>query len=116
MEYIFVYGVFRDAGKILIDNSIHCGEAFVFGNMYMVDEFYPGFIRSSNGHKIRGDVYLLEKSLFESLDEYEGDDYNRVKIWAMVNNYPSPIHCWIYEYNKDISNFKEIKSGDWLLR
>jgi gamma-glutamylcyclotransferase (GGCT)/AIG2-like uncharacterized protein YtfP len=59
---------------------------------------------------------LLEKSLFESLDEYEGDDYNRVKIWAMVNNYPSPIHCWIYEYNKDISNFKEIKSGDWLLR
>ena len=45
------------------------------------------------------------------MDEYEGDEYKRVKIVTS-----SDIECWVYEYCYDTSNCAEIKSGDWYLR
>ena len=48
---------------------------------------------------------------FDNLDEFEGDEYIRTKVITS-----SDLDCWIYEYKYDVSNFKEIKSGDWMLR
>mgnify|MGYP001181828084 CR=1 FL=1 len=109
MEYLFVYGVFRDSGKGLLEKATFCGKATVEGKIYRVNTFYPGFIRGEG--KVIGDVYLIDKSIFPQLDEFEGDEYIRTKIRTSTD-----IECWIYEYKYDISKFNEIKGGDWMLR
>lgn len=110
MEYLFVYGVFRDSGKSLLKNVTFCGRANVTGTIYRVNQFYPGFIREGNT-KVWGDVYLIDESLFKDLDEFEGEEYNRKKIRTSLD-----IECWIYEWKGEVKEFDEIKCGDWLLR
>lgn len=109
MEYLFVYGVFRDSGNGLLENAKFCGKATIDGRMFRVNTFYPGFIRGSG--KVIGDVYLIDESILPALDEFEGDEYNRLKVRTSTD-----IECWVYEYKHDISNFKEIDGGDWMLR
>ena len=87
-----------------------CGKTNIIGKLYQVNNFYPGFIRNGN-NKIWGDVYLIDPSIFDDLDEYEGDEYIRTKIKTT-----SDVYCWVYEWKGDVSEFKEIKGGDWLLR
>lgn len=111
MDYIFVYGVFRDASHNLLENAIFCDRSFVFGKIYRVSDFYPGYIRSSCDTKVYGDIYLVDESILERLDEFEGDEYCRKKIWTSIGE-----ESWIYEYKYDISGFKEIPGGDWILR
>ena len=45
MEYIFVYGQFRDSGrKLLGADALFCGRAWIRGKLYKVNDFYPGYI------------------------------------------------------------------------
>ncbi len=110
LEYVFVYGVFRDAYRNLLENAIYCDNAFVFGKIFKVNEFYPGYKRGCSS-KVHGDIYLINKSLLDSLDEFEGEEYERKKIWTSVG-----LECWIYEYKFPINEFQEITAGDWILR
>jgi gamma-glutamylcyclotransferase (GGCT)/AIG2-like uncharacterized protein YtfP len=110
MEHLFVYGVFRDIGKTLLKDAKFCGKTYITGSMYQVNDFYPGFIRKGNG-KVWGDVYLVNPEIFPELDDFEGPEYIRTKI--ITSN---DIECWIYEWKDDVSNYKQIKCGDWLLR
>jgi gamma-glutamylcyclotransferase (GGCT)/AIG2-like uncharacterized protein YtfP len=109
-EYLFVYGMFRDSAKNLLGEVIKCGKANVPGKLYLVNEFYPGFVSGKKGITW-GDVYLVDSDIFDNLDEFEGDEYIRKKIRTSTD-----LECWIYEYKHDISKFKEIKGGDWILR
>jgi gamma-glutamylcyclotransferase (GGCT)/AIG2-like uncharacterized protein YtfP len=109
-EYIFVYGLFRDSGKNLLSDSTFCGKTYVTGKIYKVNEFYPGFVNNKKS-KVWGDVYLIDPEILPKLDEFEGHEYIRTKIRTSTD-----IECWIYEYKYDVSNFKEIKGGDWMLR
>lgn len=109
-EYLFVYGMFRDSARSLLGNIIKCGKSSVKGKLYLVNQFYPGFVSNDKGITW-GDVYIIESNLLDKLDEFEGEEYTRRKI--ITSN---DLECWIYEYNQDISKFKEIKSGDWMLR
>lgn len=108
-EYLFVYGQFRDSAKILLGHVTQCGKSTINGRIYRVNEFYPGFV-PGNG-KVIGDVYLIDSSLFDKLDEFEGDEYIRTKVRTS-----SDLECWVYQYKHDISTFNEIKGGDWMLR
>ena len=110
-EHIFVYGVFRDNSKKLLGDCCFCGKASVNGKLYRVDDFYPGFVETNDKSKVWGDVYLIDSSILPDLDHFEGDEYFRRKIKTSTD-----IECWIYEYKNDISGFKEIKGGDWILR
>ncbi len=111
LEYVFVYGVFRDAYNNLLGESVYCGNAFVFGKMYRVSEFYPGYKRSDCSNMVHGDVYLIHPSILDDLDNFEGEEYERKKIWTSFGE-----ECWIYEYRYPIDEFKEISAGDWILR
>jgi len=111
MEYLFVYGLFRDVSRGMLGDIIKCGKATVDGRMYKVNEFYPGFKPTTDGNKILGDVYMVDKNVFPLIDEYEGDEYIRRKIITSTD-----LECWIYEYKYDIKDIAEIKGGDWLLR
>jgi len=111
LEYIFIYGIFRDASHNILDEAILCDRAFVFGRIYRVNEFYPGYVRVDCNNRVHGEVYLVDPSVFPALDEFEGDEYTRKKIWTSIGE-----ECWIYEYKYPVDNFKEIIGGDWLLR
>lgn len=109
-DYIFVYGLFRDQAKNLLGFIEHLGKATVDGEIYKVNEFYPGFIRGRKG-KVYGDVYIFNRENLPQLDEYEGDEYDRKRIMTSLG-----IECWIYEFKYDVSGFDLIKAGDWMLR
>jgi len=47
--------------------------------MYLVNEFYPGFIRENCDSKVYGDIYLIDPNIFNEIDEYEGEEYDREK-------------------------------------
>jgi gamma-glutamylcyclotransferase (GGCT)/AIG2-like uncharacterized protein YtfP len=110
MEYLFVYGLFRDQSKTLLGDCTFCGKASITGKLYRVSEFYPGFNRHGDG-KVWGDVYMIDPIIFPKLDEFEGHEYIRTKIRTSTD-----IDCWIYEYKYDTFGFKEVKGGDWMLR
>lgn len=110
MEYLFVYGLFRDAARPLLGEFINCGRSCIRGKLYKVNEFYPGYIESNSG-LVWGDVYLINPEIFPNLDEFEGEEYTRKKIKTT-----NDLECWVYVYKHDVSKFKEIKSGDWILR
>jgi gamma-glutamylcyclotransferase (GGCT)/AIG2-like uncharacterized protein YtfP len=109
-DYIFVYGVFRDQAKKLLSDSEYLSRSYIKGKLWMVNEFYPGFTRSNDG-KVWGDIYLINNELLSFLDEYEGDEYQRIKIITGAS-----IECWVYEYKNDVRHYREIASGDWFLR
>ncbi len=111
LEYVFVYGIFRDVYHKLLGDAVYCDNAFVFGKMYRVNEFYPGYKRIDCSNMVHGDVYLVHPSVIPTLDEFEGEEYKRKKIWTSIGE-----ECWIYEYKYSVSEFKEVLSGDWILR
>lgn len=110
MEYIFVYGAFRDAYAELLKNSVYCDRTFVYGKIYQVNDFYPGLKRDKESI-VYGDIYMIDPNIFDELDEFEGEEYTREKIWTSQG-----IECWVYIYKYDIEKFNQIKCGDWLLR
>lgn len=109
-EYLFVYGVFRDqANNMLGEDCVHCGRANIEGRIYKVNKFYPGYVEG-NG-KVWGDVYLINKNVYPVLDEFEGDEYEKVKVRTSTD-----LTCTVYKYKHAVDKFTEIKSGDWMLR
>lgn len=110
MEYLFVYGLFRDSARNLLGNFVKCGKANVNGKIYKVNEFYPGLVENKKS-KVFGDVYLIDPKVLPELDEFEGEEYIRKKIKTSTD-----LNCWVYVYKYDISKFEEIKGGDWMLR
>ena len=110
MEYLFVYGLFRDSGKRILGECTYCGRASINGKLYKVNEFYPGYVIDKKS-KVFGDVYLVDPSNFPQMDEYEGDEYFRTKVRTSTD-----IECWVYQYKYDVTKFEEIKGGDWMLR
>lgn len=109
MEKIFIYGLFRDQAKNLLGKYKSLGRHSVNGKIYKVNEFYPGF--KPNDGKVWGELVEVSSDVLPNLDEYEGIEYNRVKIKTNEG-----VVCWIYQYKYDISQFEEIKTGDWFLR
>jgi gamma-glutamylcyclotransferase (GGCT)/AIG2-like uncharacterized protein YtfP len=109
-DYIFVYGLFRDQAKKMLGDAEYVSRDYIKGKLYYVNEFYPGYKPGKVG-KVYGDVFIIDNNLLNSLDEYEGDEYIRKKVNTGLGH-----NCWVYEYFGDISNFIEIKAGDWHLR
>jgi gamma-glutamylcyclotransferase (GGCT)/AIG2-like uncharacterized protein YtfP len=108
-EKIFIYGLFRDQAKTLLNDYTSFGIHSVKGDIFKVNEFYPGFVDGSG--MVFGELVEVEHSVLPQLDEYEGDEYERVKLKTTGG-----IECWIYKYKYSVDGFKKIKSGDWMLR
>lgn len=109
MELLFVYGLFRDSARNLLGKKEYLGKDYVKGNIYYVNEFYPGFVEGKG--KVLGDVYVIDEKVLPELDEFEGYEYERVRIKTLNN-----LECWIYKYKFAVTDFKKIEAGDWMLR
>ena len=111
LEYLFIYGVFRDASNPILGDYIFCDRGYVCGGLWKVDKFYPGFKKEPHIGKVWGDLILVDKEIFLELDKFEGVEYRRVKIWTSLGE-----ESWIYEWKGDVKEFELINSGDWILR
>ena len=109
MEYLFVYGLFRDSARTLLGETTFCGKTTINGKLFKVNEFYPGYVKGEG--KVIGDVYLIDPIVLDKLDEFEGDEYIRTKTRTSTD-----VECWVYEYKHDTDGIKEVRSGDWMLR
>jgi gamma-glutamylcyclotransferase (GGCT)/AIG2-like uncharacterized protein YtfP len=76
------------------------GPATVRGSIYKIAH-YPGYREEPDG-VVYGELYRVDS--FESLDEYEGDEYERVMIGEW----------WIYRYKGEVAEERRIVSGDFL--
>ena len=71
-NYLFAYGMFRDAARNLLGKPKHIGRKSVLGTMWRVDPFYPGVVLD-NKNVIWGDLYEIDTKVLPELDEFEGD-------------------------------------------
>jgi len=87
------------------------------GQLYDLGEF-PGMVHGEG--TIVGELYdVLDCSVLASLDDYEGfapatptkSDYMRQIV--RLEDQDSPVDCWIYVYNKRVSDQPLVSHGDW---
>lgn len=124
-QYLFIYGTLLPdiAPDEIADTAKKLeiiGEGFVQGKLYDLGD-YPAAVLNVRG-KIFGRVYKLpdNENILPELDEYEGyypkklskSLYIRKKTKAYLDGRTLP--CWIYEYNRDITNAPTIESGNFL--
>ena len=78
------------------------------GSIYKVHHF-PAFRPEPSG-EVHGQLYLLSNPVetFAALDDYEGDEFERVVIRTAVGQ-----DAWIYRYRKVPPDSAIIASGDF---
>jgi gamma-glutamylcyclotransferase (GGCT)/AIG2-like uncharacterized protein YtfP len=123
-QYLFVYGTLKNKlAPPEIAETVKklklVGDGFAYGKLYDLGEF-PGAVLGTDD-KIFGSVYELpdDENVLPELDEYEGfysqnpkeSLYLRKKTKVYLRN--KSLTSWIYEYNQDLSNKRQIKSGNF---
>ncbi len=124
---LFVYGSlrsgFRNPVYAYLTKYFHLlGEAVVKGKLYDLGE-YPAAAATDQDKFISGELYSINNPAEFSwaigqLDDYEGLNteegetplYKREEVIAYQGGQPHT--AWIYWYNKDLSGYPEIESGD----
>lgn len=109
--------------KFLEKNAEFFGEGYFNGKLFEIS-WYPGAILSTDeDDKVFGHIYKVndEEKTFKILDDYEGisetaevpNEFLRVLIDAYLNN-GIMLQTWVYVYNLQTSNLKQIASGNYL--
>jgi gamma-glutamylcyclotransferase (GGCT)/AIG2-like uncharacterized protein YtfP len=112
-DHLFVYGTLRHGSnnkfaRLLSELGTFVMDARVPGRLYDFGA-YPGAVPSDQpDHWVHGEIHRLEDpSLLRSLDEYEGQEYERAMVSTTVS-----LDCWIYWYVGNEAG-RLIESGDW---
>ena len=113
-QCIFVYGTLRKRASH--HRNLHDAQwlanAWVKGVLYSMG-WYPAMVLTENGEtKVRGEIYLIDEKTLAELDDYEGDQYQRVRIVA-EDDHGCTHQAWIWEA-RTIADQPIILSGDWL--
>ena len=127
-EFIFAYGTLRkqmasSKHHLLANHCEYFSEGVMPGKLYEVCG-YPGAIESSDANdKVFGELYKIldQQPLLERLDEYEEcscrfpmpHEYSRKLLCVELTGGGSVV-AWVYLYNHDVSNLRQIISGDYL--
>lgn len=128
-DFLFVYGtLMKSYGENPFLNEIEQyasfqSSAFTNGELYLID-YYPGFIKTETFEFVYGELFKIHdaESLFSALDPYE--DYNpndlenslyvREKVEVFTDVKTPPTLAWTYIFNKPVSLFRRIESGNFL--
>jgi gamma-glutamylcyclotransferase (GGCT)/AIG2-like uncharacterized protein YtfP len=109
---LFVYGTLRSEfdnryARLLRKRASLVGRATAPGSIYRI-RHYPGF-RTEPAGEVQGELYeLRDAAILETLDNYEGSEFERVKI--VVNG----AVAWIYQFKEEPSPGSRIDSGDFV--
>jgi gamma-glutamylcyclotransferase (GGCT)/AIG2-like uncharacterized protein YtfP len=127
-DFIFVYGSLRKQKASSMHHLI-AGDCEYFSNGAMRGKLYevcgyPGAIESSDAKdKVSGELYKMldRKRVLVRLDDYEEcsdrfpvpHEYRRKQISIELTGGGS-IVAWVYLYNLDVSNLRQIITGNYL--
>jgi gamma-glutamylcyclotransferase (GGCT)/AIG2-like uncharacterized protein YtfP len=130
--YLFVYGTLRRkpsprtkhsllnaAHQRFLVHAKYCDEASVKGYLYSLGE-YPGLILDENSmHQIKGEIFQIEESDLQKLDEYEeidplstSNEYQRIQTEITADS-GERFLAWVYILNDGDRKREIIQSGDW---
>lgn len=128
VEFIFVYGTLRREAASSMHHLLsgYCeyfADGYMQGKLYEIDG-YPGFTESGNVEdQVHGELYKIINGdlLFTELDEYEAcsdkfpqpHEYVRKKLPVSVAS-NELIDAWVYVFNYDVSDLRQIESGNYL--
>ena len=108
MDLLFVYGTLRSEfdnpyAAMLREQAELVGPAMTTGSIFRIAH-YPGYRPEPRG-EVYGEVYRLRdaEATLRVLDEYEGDEYERVLIDV----------GWVYQYRTQPPESTRIQSGDF---
>jgi gamma-glutamylcyclotransferase (GGCT)/AIG2-like uncharacterized protein YtfP len=101
-DFVFVYGTLMSNYENEVTEQVHPhwrlkSKAFIKGRLYQLGE-YPGAIPDPDCEaKVSGELYeiLHPAKLLSLLDEYEGSEYQRVRVEARISLGRS-IPAWCY--------------------
>lgn len=121
-DFLFVYGTLlknadNDMSDYLFKNSKYISSGFFYGKLFNVS-WYPGAILSNcSDDKVFGSIFKLKDAdnILKILDDYEGIDeqlYRRELINVFRDD--EELKCWVYLYNRPITNLQQIVSGNFL--
>lgn len=98
---LFVYGTLRRGSPnkyadLLQANAQFLGNASMRGRLYQFPN-YPGAVLSDQPDEwVPGELYQLQNlSILSTLDEYEGSEFERVKITVSLDKGPA-LETWVY--------------------
>lgn len=119
-EYIAVYGTLMRGFGGQQENTVnkrwkYIGQCKIQGDLYDIGD-YPGLIPGDG--EVEGELYrLLDPSLLRELDEYEEFDPRNTEKSLFVRRYvvlkEPKKDCWVYFYNKTVSDQARIEAGYW---
>jgi gamma-glutamylcyclotransferase (GGCT)/AIG2-like uncharacterized protein YtfP len=128
LEFLFVYGTLRrqiasSMQHVLADYCEYYSDGVMRGKLYEVLG-YPGALESCNANdKVFGELHRIldRQRVLARLDDYEEcsnkfprpHEYIRKQLSVeFVGGGTTP--AWVYLYNRDVSNLRQIVSGDYL--
>jgi gamma-glutamylcyclotransferase (GGCT)/AIG2-like uncharacterized protein YtfP len=117
-NYLFVYGTLMSCfsnphSQLLSENAEKAGICHIRGMLYDLGE-YPGLKLTEQPCEVTGELYRLQGSgedLFKHLDEYEGEEYERILAGVKFND--RNLISWLYVFKESPEGFKEISSGNY---
>ena len=113
---VFVYGTLRQGASnhFRLEGATTLGEAWVLGQLYRID-WYPGLLLDDDGIPVRGEIYAVEREMLRKLDDFEGREYERLKITVHLKD-GGEVEAWLYEYRGKIEGRMDLIPADWMAR
>lgn len=113
-ERVFVYGTLRRGGThhFRMAGAGYHAAGFVRGWLYRID-WYPGLVLDKAGGLVAGEIFDVAPELMARLDEFEGDDYRRVRT-RVVTGQGEVENVWVWEWCGAVDGCPQLADGDWL--
>ena len=113
-ELVFVYGTLRKGASnhFRMKTASLRGKAWVLGRLYRLG-WYPGLVLDDDGIPVRGEVYGVKRERLRELDQFEGEEYERLKFPVYLEG-GAQVRAWLYEYRGEADGTKELLPADWL--
>lgn len=109
--YVFVYGTLKRNGKNhhLLYNSKFIKECYTTSDYLLYDlGFYPAMIKSSEGKRIKGEIFEIDYEKLKIFDALECVDYGLYKREIIsLEDFEGAVFGYLY--CRDISQFNEIE-------
>lgn len=125
-DLLFVYGTLlladNEFANYLTRNSAFCCKGKMQGRLYDAGHYPALIIDTKNNYEVRGTVYRLYNTtaVIKQLDFYEGygegeeQPYLYIREALPVKTDNGTLTCWVYLYNRPVTGFREIATGDYV--
>lgn len=101
---------------VLATHALRMGWAVFSGHLIELDG-YPGLVDDASSPirtAVRGEVWRIrDSSVAKPLDDYEGDEYDRVKRLVRLDD-GRTLDAWLYLYRGPVSSGIVVRYGDWV--